>query len=29
MLDFGGETGSLYITCNKCGNEIDGYDIED
>lgn len=29
VSDFGSETGSLYITCNKCGNEIDGYDIED
>ena len=29
VSDFGSEVGSLYITCNRCGNEIDGYDIED
>lgn len=29
ISDFGSETGSLYIICNRCGNEIDGYDIED
>lgn len=29
ISDFGNEVGSLSITCNRCGNEIDGYDIED
>ena len=29
VSDIGGETGSLCITCNKCGNEIDGCDIEE
>ena len=27
--DAGGELGYLTVTCNRCGNEIDGYDIED
>ena len=29
VSDFGCEVGYLTITCNRCGNEIDGYDIED
>lgn len=29
ISDFDSEVGSLCITCNTCGNEITGYDIED
>ena len=27
IFDGGGCVGSLYITCNDCGNEVDGDDI--